>query len=300
MIHLDGQPSEQKSVGRSRRSLTITKSINSMTREVDQITSDEKNRNSTIYKKLESSYRPPPSIWMQILDELRKLGWDAHQCSYQSDTHIAQLCSGQNTNNTVVVANDSDYFAYEGIKEIIMPVGKAREYTLFSKEQLLLSLELPSERHLLVAVSVTKNDYVNGVLGYGIQHNLKIVRSMDIGQGERVLCVTDAIKKYIEIVDEQMSEKAMSGKASNKKREAITIEDFRNSISAFAMIHEDPVDSAVPDSSTQIVMLLRRLECHKMDKRAKAVVVDEGSKSKSRRRMKEKTRKANKRRANSK
>ena len=61
---------------------------------------------------------------------------------------------------------------FEGIWNVVMPVGRSHELTRFSKTDLLSSLQIPSEGHLLIAGLVTKNDYFEGIPWFGIKRNL--------------------------------------------------------------------------------------------------------------------------------
>ncbi|OAQ25845.1 hypothetical protein K457DRAFT_157893 [Linnemannia elongata AG-77] len=80
----------------------------------------------------------------------------------------------------VVVTSDSDLMVYEGIRHIMMSVGKTRELQLFDKTKLLNRLDLPSEQHLLLACIVTSNEYVKNLPYFGLLRNCDIIRDFDL------------------------------------------------------------------------------------------------------------------------
>ncbi|KAF9991915.1 hypothetical protein BGZ65_012944 [Modicella reniformis] len=88
--------------------------------------------------------------------------------------------------------------AFEGIWNVVMPMGRSRELVRFSKTDLLSSLQIPSERHLLVAGLETKNDYFEGIPWIVIQHNLDVIRNITISTGPRTESVTKAVDLYLE------------------------------------------------------------------------------------------------------
>lgn len=206
------------------------------------------------------------------MDELEQYGWKVHECPHQADTHIGELSSGRSENDEiVVVTRDSDLMVYEGVWNVVMPVGRSHELTTFSKAKLLSSLELPSERHLLVTALVTKNDYFEGTRWMGIKRNLEVIRTLDIESGPVADCVVDAIELYLEGI-KNCGEKTLS--------------DYRYAIDALAHCHEDSSDHAVPSSDTHndVSDLLERLGEHRIKGRQPQGGTDQkGNKERSKR-----------------
>jgi hypothetical protein len=187
------------------------------------------------------------------MEGLRQCGWNAHQCSHHADTHIGELCTeSPDKDEFVVVTRDSDMMVYEGIEQLVMPIGRRHELTLFKKSDLLSSLQLPSERHLMVASLVTKNDYADGIKWYGVKRNVEVVRSMDIEPGPRVQSVTTAVEAYL----------------SQVKHRGKTVADFQHAITAFAACKEEGSDQDTPstNSSHDVHHLLRRLEFYTLER----------------------------------
>jgi hypothetical protein len=186
------------------------------------------------------------------MDELIRCGWNVHQCPHQADTHIGETCSDLSPDDkVVVVTGDSDLIVYEGIWTVIMPIGRSRELTRFSKQDLLKSLDLPSERHLLLAAIATKNDYFEGIRCIGINRNVDIIRKMDLGSGQREQSITVGISDYLKQL------KSSRGK---------TIASYQHAITAFAGCHEDgSVDAASSaDSYSDVYAILQDLEIHRL------------------------------------
>lgn len=188
------------------------------------------------------------------MKELKKLGWIAYECPHQADTHIASVCSDNSADDPVtVVTGDSDLIAYRGIWNVVMPVGRSHELTNFSKSDLLTSLNLPSEQHLLLAAIVTKNDYFGGVKWYGIKRNTDVIRDMELAPGLDVESVTGSVRRYLDLI----------------KRRDTKISDFRHAITAFVACHEDSTEDAFPsvDSHNEVATLLTKLETNRLDGR---------------------------------
>lgn len=254
-MHFDGSPSIQKSREREHRTQVLNKSIATISMDIDQIRGTRKKAASRLYRRCKNAYRPPPSVWKEIMDELRRYGWDVHECPHQADTHVGVLCSDlSESDNVVVVTRDSDLMVYEGVWNVVMPVGRSHELTSFSKTELLSSLDLPSDRHLLVTAIVTKNDYFEGIPSIGIQRNLDVVRTLDIESGPRTDCITKAVDLYLNEI---------------RNRGNKTLSNYRFAIDALAQCHEDSSDHAFPSSDTHndVSDLLKRLEAHRVEGR---------------------------------
>ncbi|CAO3574865.1 unnamed protein product [Mortierella alpina] len=92
--------------------------------------------------------------------------------------------AAQEQDSIRIVTRDSDLMVYEGIPSMIMPIGKDHSLTTFSKEDLLGKLDLPSEKHLVLA-GKTSNDYVQNIKHLGLVLKLQDSNLEPIGAVER-------------------------------------------------------------------------------------------------------------------
>ncbi|KAF9973521.1 hypothetical protein BGZ65_009213, partial [Modicella reniformis] len=255
VLHIDGAPSVQKACERGRRETALKRTLSKLSSDISQIIGTKKKPKSMQYKKLKQAYRPPSSAWTEIMEELRRHGWNVHVCPHQADSHIGQSFSDPSTtDDAVVVTGDSDLIAYEGVRTVVMPVGRSYELTVFTKSDLLSSLDLPSERHLLVAAITTKNDYLDGIKWVGIKRNIDIIRDMDLDMkpGTSVQTITDAISLYLKQI---------------KDIGHTTISDYQDAITVFAKCYEDGSNNAgsAIESYVEVSKLLKILEDHRVE-----------------------------------
>jgi 5'-3' exonuclease len=251
-LHWDGKPSEQKSAERRRRQEDLDKKLTKLQEDVAQAVNKKSAVPSRLYQLCRRLFRPSADILDDIKSELARLGWGVCTCDFQADTHIAQICQDHEVE---VVSGDSDLLVYEGINHITMPVGKNHELTTFQKSDVLSLLNLPSDRHLLLACLLTRNDYNEGIRGLGLKRNAAIVRGFDLDpRMELDQVITKAIEKYLNTIRDPRGK---------------TINDYKNAISAFASLKEVWSPDAAPSAQTQdrIAMILMTLENHKSKRR---------------------------------
>ncbi|KAF9950829.1 hypothetical protein BGZ70_001218 [Mortierella alpina] len=185
VIHVDGDVSEQKRNERQSRAASLTQQLQDIRDTVD--VPSIKNRKQ-IYRRCRNAYRVPRKLLEEeILQVLEDKGWTIHRCPFQADTCIANCFQvAQEQDSIRIVTRDSDLMLYEGIPSIIMPIGKDHALTTFSKEDLLSKLDLPSEKHLVLAGIVTSNDYVKNIKHLGLLRNCEIVREMNLANLEPI------------------------------------------------------------------------------------------------------------------
>ncbi|KAH7042883.1 hypothetical protein BKA57DRAFT_517812 [Linnemannia elongata] len=184
----------------------------------------------------------------------------------------------------VVVTSDSDLMVYEGIRHIMMPVGKSRELQLFDKTKLLDRLDLPSEQHLLLACIVTSNDYVKNLPYFGLLRNCDIIRDFDLtslgplggsrDNNYRAEALMPFIQQYLDEVRRQLGKrKTKSTQQTSTRRQQQEIiqiaEYFRHAVTAFVERMETPLqvplepDDESPHSHDIITTILQELYSRK-------------------------------------
>ncbi|KAF9344550.1 hypothetical protein BGX34_005554, partial [Mortierella sp. NVP85] len=279
VIHIDGEPSIQKSAERKSRQERLNKDLAKLKDQVAKLCERKHGSPAKLFRKCRDLYRPPPSDIDGIEKSLKDLGWTVCRCHHQADTHIGQICRDvSDKSKLAVVTGDSDLIIYDGVPNVTMPVGRAHEWTTFSKDALIEDLNLPSSRHLLLTAVVTKNDYFPGIKTYGIRHNADLVRGIDIdmGQGESTEELMEkfrnAIDSYLDRItegkateDKTTEDKVLKGKVPK----AVTTSDYEHALKAFVLCQEDSSASATPSSQThhQICDLLKQLENFRLRRR---------------------------------
>lgn len=260
-IHIDGQPSIQKSSERKSRQARLEKDLKKLKEQVEGLCQKKHGSPAKLFRKCRDLYRPPRSAIDAIAEGLKDLGWNVCSCPYQADTHIGELCRDEpDKSNLAVITADSDLIVYDGVPNVTMPVGRSHELTTFTKSALLQELKLPSSHHLQLAAVVTKNDYFPGLESFGIRTNANLVCGIDmhqVNQGKATVRQLksrfhDAIEVYLGLI------KSDKGKSI----ENVTTTDYDNAISAFVLCREDSSSSAVrsPQTDSAIRSLLRQLE----------------------------------------
>jgi hypothetical protein len=256
-LHWDGLPSDQKSLERLRRQMEADKELIKLEGEVAEAVTKAKSAPSRLFRTCRRLFRPSESILDDIREELGRLGWRVCRCPYQADTHIAQICKEKGDDDQLeVVSGDSDLLVYEDIHRITMPVGNKHELTTFQKSDILSSLELPSNRHFLLACLLTRNDYYEGIPGLGIKRNAAIVRGFELDPEDPLDIVIDgAIEEYIDSVKNRKW----------KDVEDIKTDSFKHAVSAFVSLKEDWSPDAAPSAQTcgRISKVLQDLQKHK-------------------------------------
>ena len=174
---------------------------------------------------------------------------------------------------------------YEGIRHIMMPVGKTRELQLFDKTKLLDHLDLPSEQHLLLACIVTSNDYVKNLPYFGLHRNCDIIRDFDLtslgllgGSGDnshRAEALMPFIQDYLDEVGRQLRKQKIKSTRQTSTRhhqqEILQIgpEYYRHAVTAFVERMETPLqeplepDDESPHSHDIITTILQELYSRK-------------------------------------
>jgi len=283
IIHVDGSPSEQKRGEHRRRNKTLKRSLNNLQTKVSGSTRSTKQ----LFRTCKNNYRlPRESLDQDILPVLREQGWRIHQCSYQADTCLSRVCQdASDPDSVVVVTSDSDLMVYEGIRHIMMPVGKTRELQLFNKTKLLDRLDLPSEQHLLLACIVTSNDYVTNLPYFGLHRNCDIIRDFDLtslgplgesrDNNHRAEALMPFIQQYLDEVRRQLGKrKTRSTQQTSTRRQQQEIiqigpEYYRHAVTAFVERMETPLqeplepDDESPHSHDIITTILQELYSRK-------------------------------------
>ncbi|KAG0057267.1 hypothetical protein BGZ83_000057 [Gryganskiella cystojenkinii] len=174
MIHIDGLLSKQKHSEHVKRSSAQDKEVTAIERLHYSTTRTDKD----VLDKCKKVYRLDRDLLRgEIADVLERLGWTVCLCEFQADTCIAQRNRDipvTERANFRVITNDSDFFVYEDIESVTIPV-KGVLTTIFKKE-FLEYLGLQSARQLLWAAMFTTNDYFKGGYGYGFLTNIKFVK----------------------------------------------------------------------------------------------------------------------------
>lgn len=265
VIRMDGSPSEQKRGEHRRRNKTLERSLNNLQTKVSGSTRSTKQ----LFRTCKNNYRlPRESLDQDILPVLREQGWRIHQCPYQADTCLSRVCQdASDPDDVVVVTSDSDLMVYEGIRHIMMSVGKTRELQLFDKTKLLNRLDLPSEQHLLLACIVTSNDYFKNLPYFGLLRNCDIIRDFDLtslgplggsrDNNYRAEALMPFIQQYLDEVRRQLGKrKTKSTQQTSTRRqqqEVIQIgpEYFRHAVTAFVERMETPLQEPLePDNES--------------------------------------------------
>ncbi|KAG9072301.1 hypothetical protein KI688_000070 [Linnemannia hyalina] len=283
IIHVDGSPSEQKRGEHRQRNATLKRALDKLQTKVSGSTRSTKQ----LFKTCKNNYRlPRGSLEQDILPVLREKGWWIHLCPYQADTCLSRVCQdAPDPDSVMIVTSDSDLIVYEGIRHIMMPVGKTRELQLFDKTKLLDRLDLPSEQHLLLVCIVTSNDYVKNLPYFGLHKNCDIIRDFDLtslgplgGSGDndhRAEALMPFIQNYLDEVERQLGKlkkrSIQQTSTRHKQQEIIHIgpEYYRHAITAFFERMETPIqepleqDDESPHSHDIITMILQELYSRK-------------------------------------
>ncbi|KAF9931583.1 hypothetical protein BGZ65_004850, partial [Modicella reniformis] len=201
-LHWDGQPSEQKPEERRRRQGELDKNLTKLQKDVARAVEKKKAVPARLYQSL---------------------NWKVCTCEFQADSHIGQICQAQMEDDEVlVVSGDSNLLVYEGINRITMSVGRRHELTTFQKSDVLSLLDLPSNRHLLLACLLTRNDYNEGIRGLELKRNAAIVRKFDLDLDVQLdQVIAQATEKYLDVI----------GVRTDK-----TIKNFKNALTALASL----------------------------------------------------------------
>ncbi|KAF9946062.1 hypothetical protein BGZ65_010112, partial [Modicella reniformis] len=260
-IHIDGEPSIQKSNERKHRQEQLDTQLEKLTKQTTDFCERKRGSPAKLFRKCRDVYRPPPCAISNIAEGLRVMGWEVCLCPFQADTHIGELCQKiQDKGNLAVVSGDSDLMVYEGVSSVTMPVGKSHELKTFSKAKVLQELGLPSSRHLQLAAILTKNDYFGGIRTFGISRNAELVRTIHLDQ-ERDMTNSELVAKFMKAIELYL--------AHIKSPEGISTADYCNAISAFVLCQETWDVSAKRSAATAdaVAGILRRLEDAKLRRR---------------------------------
>ncbi|KAG0356007.1 hypothetical protein BGX24_006505, partial [Mortierella sp. AD032] len=245
-LHFDGAPSIQKQAEHRARNDKLRRGTDALHQTIEQARVVGGSRRKAAYKRCKNLYKPTTAIQGAVIAELIKK-YDCHVClcRFQSDTCIGKLCAqSPNPQDIVVVSGDSDMICFGAVPRVLYPIGKSRELTLFEKDAILEVLDLPSERHLLLAAVVTANDYSRGVPYFGIQKTCEIIREMELPSSD-----VESFRWYVHEFLVQVHRQLLSQKVPRKKRKrlqsqlSVTVEDFDHALSAFVSVQEDAVPS---------------------------------------------------------
>ncbi|KAF9110249.1 hypothetical protein BGX30_008046, partial [Mortierella sp. GBA39] len=233
-LHFDGEPSIQKQAEHRARNDELRKGTDALHQAIEQARVVGGSRRKAAYKRCRNLYKPTTVIQGEVIAELIKK-YDCHAClcRFQSDTCIAKLCAqSPNPQNIIVVSGDSDLICFGAVPRVLYPIGKSRELTLLEKDAILEVLDLPSERHLLLAAVVTSNDYTRGVPYFGIKKNCEIIREMELPGSD--------VEFLVRVRHQLLSERVPRKKRKRIDSQlSVTVEDFDHALSAFVGVQED-------------------------------------------------------------
>ncbi|KAG9065458.1 hypothetical protein KI688_002785 [Linnemannia hyalina] len=245
-LHFDGEPSIQKQAEHRARDDKLRKGTDALHQAIEQARVVGGSRRKAAYKRCRNLYKPTTVIQGEVIAELIKK-YDCHVClcRFQSDTCIAKLCAQSlNPQDIIVVSGDSDLICFGAVPRVLYPIGKSRELTLFEKDAILEVLDLPSERHLLLAAVVTGNDYTRGVPYFGIKKICEIIREMELPGSD-----VESFHWYVHEFLVRVRHQLLSERVPRKKRKridsqlSVTVDDFEHALSAFVGVQEDAVSS---------------------------------------------------------
>lgn len=277
VIHIDGLPSEQKRAEHQRRNSAVGRTLL-------KLQEDAKKPNAkptrSLLRRCKNVYRTPRSVMeSEIFPGLISLGWTLHRCQHQADTCLAQVSQqAADPSLLLFITRDSDIIVYEGIDTITMPVGKAHELITVSKESILSHLDLPSDKHFLLACLVTSNDYVRNIPYFGLLTNCEIIRSMDLSglsplgnvneNRKRAEEIRPYIQQYINLVNERLllqRTRSKSGKGRKQKTFDAGVDHYHHAITAFVERAEsdiqDPIEPLdnIPPAHEIVVSIMEQL-----------------------------------------
>ncbi|KAF8923554.1 hypothetical protein BGZ58_002807, partial [Dissophora ornata] len=253
IIHIDGLPSEEKREEHRRRNAALERTLTKLEQDTNK---PNRKPSRSLLKRCKNAYRTPRLIMeTEIFPGLTRLGWNLHRCLHQADTCLALVCQvSPDPSLLIFITRDSDIIVYEGVQSITFPVGKSHELITVTKDSILRCLDLPSERHLLLACMVTSNDYVRNIPYFGLMSNCEIVRSMDLSglpplgevsnNKKRAEEIQPYIQQYIDLVNKHLSQQTRSKSGKGKKRQTTVntgVDHYRHAITAFVERTESDV-----------------------------------------------------------
>ncbi|CAO3572538.1 unnamed protein product [Mortierella alpina] len=235
---------------------------------------------AAIEKKAKSIVHVPRAALTTICQLLTNLGWNIHNCAFESDLCIAQSC--QTALLDWALSNDSDLFVYPSVQNLVRPVwGQRNKFQLFVKQTVLRHLQLDNLQMLLIGI-VTHNDYNEQFDNYGIGTNMEIAKQLGlqglipanvpvIGPLSQAT-VTAAVNAYIQHVTG--INPAAAGPAAAPGPAAV-LPNFTDAITVFAGMTQTPVSPpvlppaavAVPTVLEQVTQRLVDLELIKISRR---------------------------------
>ncbi|CAO3563762.1 unnamed protein product [Mortierella alpina] len=78
VVHIDGEPSQQKSRARMIRSTRHATALNELDKQVTRTLARSRAPSSRLYKRAKDLYRPTRDMLLEIENGLRLLGWNVH------------------------------------------------------------------------------------------------------------------------------------------------------------------------------------------------------------------------------
>lgn len=112
-------------------------------------------------------------------------------CKTVSDLCIASECATYK--DRYVMSGDSDFLIYSSVSNVLRPIpNRHLQFAKYTKDDVLQTLELPSESHLLLYGIVSHNDYSKNVSNLGLVRNANIIAK--IIEGPIPVMLTEYIK----------------------------------------------------------------------------------------------------------
>ncbi|KAF9280726.1 hypothetical protein BGZ68_007048 [Mortierella alpina] len=182
-IHLDGAPSEEKQCTHEARLTKRTEHMEDLAGELVKMREKSEQGKWTCQTTISKITKLLHQVFvLETTDKARlvegmqsRAGITVCECRSESDTCIARVSTA---GPHVVVSGDSDLLAYRTIDRVLRSIPRTSDFGWYKKEDILRTLELPTDLHLVLLAIVLKNDYGSNIKGLGIVRNCNIIRQI--------------------------------------------------------------------------------------------------------------------------
>ncbi|KAF9344082.1 hypothetical protein BGX34_006007, partial [Mortierella sp. NVP85] len=188
IIHIDGDPCVEKKKAYDSRGTerqTILNRLDILQHRMDQRSANGQFTSQAIISKIKRNlwrlFRFDDDDKQCLIDTLRAAGCIVCPCRTEADLCIgSRACNDGRTR--YVVSGDSDLLIYRNIHRVLRPLPRTRGvFTLYTKEDVLKTLDLPSPRHLELFGIVNENDYSDNIPTLALARNAEIIRGIPYG-----------------------------------------------------------------------------------------------------------------------
>ncbi|KAK3829399.1 MAG: hypothetical protein J3Q66DRAFT_383936 [Benniella sp.] len=188
VIHIDGDRCVEKKKAydsREAERLTILNRLDTLQHQMDQRSANGQFTSQTIISRLKRDlwrlFRFDDDDKRCLIDTLRAAGCVVCPCRTEAD-----LCIGSRACNDgrirYVISGDSDLLIYRNVHRVLRPLPRTRGvFTLYTKEDVLKTLDLPSPKHLELYGIVNDNDYSDNIPTLSLARNAEIIRAIHYG-----------------------------------------------------------------------------------------------------------------------